>query len=93
MLPEPRSCFADLAGPRPEARNKLHKLTGIVMIVFCAVLSGIEDWLDMPWAVRKPLLKRSSAEADYVLAPKTTLRNCLWLDTEGEQGQWLRHET
>ena len=33
--------------PRREAKNKLHKLGDIVMIVFCALLSGIEDWAGM----------------------------------------------
>ena len=36
--------FADLQGPRRATKNKLHNLSDIVMIVLCAVLSGIEDW-------------------------------------------------
>lgn len=47
MLPDPRPYFADLCDPRRETRNKLHKLSDIVMIVFCAVLSGVEDWVGM----------------------------------------------
>lgn len=47
MLPEPRPYFADLPDPRRETRNKLHPLPDIVMIVLCAVLSGIEDWVGM----------------------------------------------
>jgi|SRR5512138_93104 predicted transposase YbfD/YdcC len=47
MLPDPRPYFADLSDPRRETRNKLHKLNDILMIVFCAVLSGIEDWVGM----------------------------------------------
>ena len=47
MLPDPRPYFADLPDPRRETRNKLHPLTDIVMIVLCAVLSGIEDWVGM----------------------------------------------
>lgn len=47
MLPDPRPYFAELIDPRRETRNKLHKLGDIVMIVFCAVLSGIEDWVGM----------------------------------------------
>jgi predicted transposase YbfD/YdcC len=47
MLPDPRLYFADLTDPRRETKNKLHKLTDIIMIVFCAVLSGIEDWVGM----------------------------------------------
>ncbi len=46
-LPDPRPYFADLEDPRRETRNKLHKLGDIVMIVFCSVLSGIEDWVGM----------------------------------------------
>jgi predicted transposase YbfD/YdcC len=47
MLPDPRPYFADLTDPRRETRNKLHKLHDILMIVFCSVLSGIEDWVGM----------------------------------------------
>src|SRR5512134_2366002 len=43
MLPDPRPYFANLSDPRRETRNKLHKLSDIIMIVFCAVLSGIEE--------------------------------------------------
>jgi hypothetical protein len=43
MLPDPRPYFADLDDPRRETKNKLHKLSDIVMIMFCAVLSGVED--------------------------------------------------
>jgi hypothetical protein len=47
-LPDSRPYFAELSDPRRETRNKLHKLGGdIVMIVFCAVLSGVEDWVGM----------------------------------------------
>jgi hypothetical protein len=45
MLPDPRPYFANLPDPRWETRNKLHPLNDIVMIVLCAVLSGIEDWV------------------------------------------------
>jgi len=47
MLPDPRPYFADLADPRRETKNKRHKLTDIIMPAFCAVLSGIEDWVGM----------------------------------------------
>ena len=47
MLPDPRPYFAELSDPRRETRNKLHKLNDMLMIVFCAVLSGIEDWMGM----------------------------------------------
>src|SRR5512134_475537 len=47
MLPDPRPYFAELCDPRRQTRNKLHKLNDILMIVFCAVLSGVEDWVGM----------------------------------------------
>jgi DDE_Tnp_1-associated len=47
MLPNPQPYFAELPDPRRETKNKLHKLQDIVMIVLCAVLSGIEDWVGM----------------------------------------------
>jgi len=47
MLPDPRPYFAEIIDPRRETKNKLHKLSDILMIVFCAVLSGIEDWVGM----------------------------------------------
>jgi predicted transposase YbfD/YdcC len=47
MLPNPMPYFEDLKDPRRETKNKLHKLGDILMIVLCAVLSGIEDWVGM----------------------------------------------
>jgi len=47
QLPDPRPYFSELADPRRETRNKLHKLQDIVMIVLCAVISGVEDWVGM----------------------------------------------
>ena len=47
QLLDPRPYFADLPDPRRETRNKLHKLHDIPMIVLCAVLSGVEDWVGM----------------------------------------------
>ena len=50
MLPQlldPRPYFADLPDPRRETRNKLHSLHDILMMVRCAVLGGIEDWVGM----------------------------------------------
>jgi hypothetical protein len=46
-LLDPRPYFTDLPDPRRETRNKLHKLQDILMIVFCAVLGGVEDWVGM----------------------------------------------
>jgi predicted transposase YbfD/YdcC len=40
MLPQ-------LRDPRRETRNKLDNLQDILMIVLCAVLSGVEDWVGM----------------------------------------------
>jgi predicted transposase YbfD/YdcC len=50
MLPQlldPRPYLAELPDPRRETQNKLHKLHDILMIVLCAVLSGVEDWVGM----------------------------------------------
>lgn len=47
MLPDPRPYFSEIPDPRRETQNKLHALNDIFMIVFCAVLSGIEDWVGM----------------------------------------------
>ena len=44
---DPRPYFADLPDPRRETRNKRHKLHDILMIVLCAVSSGVEDWVGM----------------------------------------------
>ncbi len=53
MLPDPRPYFADLSDPRRATQNKLHPLMDILMIVFCAVLSGIEDWVGMETFARE----------------------------------------
>lgn len=37
--------FADLTDPRRKTRNKLHQLHDILMIVLCAISSGVEDWV------------------------------------------------
>ena len=47
MLPDPRPYFATLSDPRRDTRNKLHKRSDMLMLVFCAVLSGVEDWVGM----------------------------------------------
>jgi predicted transposase YbfD/YdcC len=46
-LPDPRAYFASLEDPRRDTKNKLHSLSDILLIVFVAVLSGIEDWVGM----------------------------------------------
>lgn len=47
QLLDPRPYFSDLPDPRRETQNKLHQLHDILMIVLCAVLSGVEDWVGM----------------------------------------------
>ena len=47
MLPNPMRYFQDSKDPRRETKNKLRKLTDVVMIVLRAVLRGIEDWAGM----------------------------------------------
>ena len=50
MLPrllDPRPYVTHLPDPRRVTRNKLHPLQDILMIVLCAVLSGVEDWVGM----------------------------------------------
>jgi len=50
MLPrllDPRPYFTHLPDPRRVSRNKLHPLQDILMIVLCAVLSSVEDWVGM----------------------------------------------
>src|SRR3954452_8778496 len=36
--------FADLPDPRRDTRNKLHRLTDILVIATCAVIGGAESW-------------------------------------------------
>jgi len=43
-LLDPRPYLANLPDPRRETRNKLQD---ILMIVLCAILSGVEDWVGM----------------------------------------------
>ena len=50
MLPQrldPRPYLANRPDPRRETRNELHRLRDILMMVLCAVLSGMEDWVGM----------------------------------------------
>lgn len=47
MLPrllDPRPSLANLRDPRRETDNKRHALHDILMIVLCAVLTGVEEW-------------------------------------------------
>src|SRR5436853_4359389 len=36
--------FDDLPDPRRETRNKLHRLTDLLVIATCAVIGGAESW-------------------------------------------------
>lgn len=47
LLPNPQPYLASVPDPRRETKNKLHKLEDILMIVLCALLSGIDDWVGM----------------------------------------------
>lgn len=78
MLPDPTPYFADLIDPRRETKNKLHKLTDIVMIVLCAVLSGIEDWVGMEeFAEEKEDWLRTFLELPNGIPSHDTLSNVL----------------
>ena len=44
---DPRLYFANLPDPRRETRNQLHPLQDILMMVRCAVRSGMEDGVGM----------------------------------------------
>jgi predicted transposase YbfD/YdcC len=39
--------FDSLTDPRRDNANKLHRLADIVFLVFCAILSGVTDWVGM----------------------------------------------
>lgn len=77
MLPQlldPRPYFADLPDPRRETRNKLHKLHDILMIVLCAVLSGVEDWVGMAdFAEEKEAWLRGFLELPHGIPSHDTL--------------------
>ena len=77
MLPkwlDPRPYFADLPDPRRETRNKLHQLHDIVMIVLCAVLSGVEDWVGMAdFAEEKEAWRRGFLERPNGIPSPDTL--------------------
>jgi hypothetical protein len=73
-LPDPRPYFADLLDPRRETRNKLHQLSDIIIIMFCAVLSGIEAWVGMEeFAKQKEAWLRGFLELFNGIASHDTL--------------------
>jgi predicted transposase YbfD/YdcC len=39
--------FADLPDPRRETKNKLHRLTDILVLATCAVIAGADSWEDI----------------------------------------------
>jgi predicted transposase YbfD/YdcC len=81
MLPkllDPRPYFADLPDPRRETRNKLHSLHDILMMVLCAVLSGIEDWVGMEtFAEEREAWLRSFLELPNGIPSHDTLSDVL----------------
>ena len=38
------SVFDDLPDPRRDTRNKLHRLTDVLVITTCALIGGAESW-------------------------------------------------
>lgn len=81
MLPQrldPRPYFAHRPDPRRKTRNKLHKLHDILMIVLCAVLSGVEDWVGMAdFAEEKEVWLRHVLEWPYGLPSHDALSDVL----------------
>ena len=81
MLPQlldPRPYFVNLPDPRRETRNKLHKLHDILMIVLCAVLSGVEDWVGMEaFAEEKEAWLRGFLELPQGIPSHDTLSDVL----------------
>ena len=74
MLPDPCPYFADLNDPRRETRNTLHKLSDIIMLVFCAVLSGVADGVGMEeFAVQKETWLRGFLELSNGIPSPDTL--------------------
>jgi predicted transposase YbfD/YdcC len=91
MLPNPLPYFEDLKDPRREAKNKLHKLSDILMIVLCAVLSGIEDWVGMEeFAEEKEAWLREFLELPNGIPSHDTLSDVLGrIDPQAFQGAFL----
>lgn len=92
MLPNPMPYFQDLKDPRRETKNKLHKLSDILMIVLCAVLSGIEDWVGMEeFAREKEAWLREFLELANGIPSHDTLSDVLGrIDPEAFQEAFLR---
>lgn len=92
MLPNPMPYFRDLKDPRRETKNKLHKLSDILMIVLCAVLSGIEDWVGMEeFAEEKATWLREFLELPNGIPSHDTLSDVLGrIDPKAFQEAFLR---
>ena len=92
MLPQlldPRPYFADLPDPRRETQNKLHNLHDILMMVLCAVLSGVEDWVGMEalaGRARWVLAQRAVAEKSNEITAIPDLLGLLDLEGAGCDG-------
>jgi len=94
-LPDPRPYFAGLDDPRRETKNKLHKLSDILMIVFCCVLSGIEDWVGMEdFALEKEAWFREFLELPNGIPSHDTLGDVMGRLKPGAFGEaflsWVR---
>ena len=77
MLPNPMPYFQDLKDPRRETKNKQHQLSDILMIVLCAVLIGIEDWVGMEeFAEEKEAWLRGFPDLPNGIPSHDTLRTC-----------------
>ena len=92
MLPNPMPYFQDIKDPRRETKNKLHKLNDILMIVLCAVLSGIEDWVGMEeFAEEKEAWLRGFLELPNGIPSHDTLSDVLGrIDPEAFQYAFLQ---
>lgn len=92
MLANPMPYFEDLKDPRRETKNKLHKLSDIVMIVLCAVLSDIEDWVGMEeFAEEKEAWLRGFLALPNGLPSHDTLSDVLGrIDRQAFQEAFLR---
>ena len=75
---DPRPYFAHLPDPRHETRNKLHKLHDILLIVLCAVLSGVEDGVGMEaFAEEKEAWLRGFLDLPHGIPSHDTLSDVL----------------
>ncbi len=92
MLSNPMPYFQDRSDPRRETKNKLHKLSDILMIVLCAVLSGIEDWVDREeFAQEKEAWLREFLELANGIPSHDTLSDVLGrIDPQAFQEAFLR---